>query len=502
MTTWKARTKMPILRNHSIERPHRQRLSAISSSFLFHVFVSIIIISLVFLHPPTLFQGDTDTARNYLNTIVSSLSTILALCISIILVAIQLTASNYTHRVLDFYVRMPYNGSLFLIYLVTIMHSFFLMAQIHEPLRDPLSPQLQKEMSADLVLVLICFLSMLLYMYAVVQLLKPERIVALILRDYRRAVQRQRWRSALDNIEQICDIAKRAASVSDSVTGTYCLQRMLEAAQQLPLATEEEAIINVHQSYLDQWSEIIGVAVKERETGLLLASLEAMYQHGCDSVNAESWTIAERVVRTYKQLALGHLLPESQAFYVEPVVHYLYELSRQAAGSGKRGRLFALRTWRVIQSISHVVFSEREIDAPHYLTHKAIQEIFFSLGNHRDLADFLTVYFNLVKSFFLTATLSDVRLWADWWEENMLEHGTGELGVELAKKLAEHIQRGDVLCTLSAIWPCSPTILKEEKMATAQWMDFRLLFDGWPQPTLDESSDVMSQHGTNHSLYT
>jgi len=104
------------------------RLRLAASSWVFHLFLSATIILLVFLFPPKVFSGDTDTARNYLNTIVSSLSTILALCISIILVAIQLTASNYTHRVLDFFVRLPYNASLFTFYLVTIMHSFFLMA--------------------------------------------------------------------------------------------------------------------------------------------------------------------------------------------------------------------------------------------------------------------------------------------------------------------------------------------------------------------------------------
>jgi uncharacterized membrane protein len=78
-----------------------------TSSFVFHLLFAMLVTVLVFLHPPAIFSGDTDTARNYLNTIVSSLSTILALCISIILVAIQMTAANYTHRVLDFYVRLP-----------------------------------------------------------------------------------------------------------------------------------------------------------------------------------------------------------------------------------------------------------------------------------------------------------------------------------------------------------------------------------------------------------
>ncbi|GMA61803.1 DUF2254 family protein [Alicyclobacillus fastidiosus] len=111
----------------------------VTSSWVFYLLVTGLVICLVFVRPPLVFQGDTDTARNYLNTIVSSLSTILALCISIILVAIQMTASNYTHRVLDFFVRLPYNASLFLVFFTTIMHSFLLMAKIREPERDPLT---------------------------------------------------------------------------------------------------------------------------------------------------------------------------------------------------------------------------------------------------------------------------------------------------------------------------------------------------------------------------
>lgn len=472
---------MATLRLRAEVRKISHKLATISSSFLVHVVVSALIILAVFVHPPNVFSGDTDTARNYLNTIVSSLSTILALCISIILVAIQMTASNYTHRVLDFYVRLPYNGSLFLIYLVTIMHSFFLMAQIHDPVADPLSPHLQLEMSADLVLVIICFLSLLLYMYAVVQLLKPDRIVALILRDYHRAVARGKWRAALDNIEQICDIAKRAASVSDTVTGTNCLRTMHEVATKLPLPRDtDDPIVAVHQSFLDQWSEIVGVAVKERETGLLLTTLEAMYQQGCLCIEGRAWRTAERVVKAYKQLVLGHLLPEGQGFYVESVVDYLYQLAEQSARTNERGQLFALRTLAVVEKVSAPVFRQGGVELPTFLTHEAVPSMLQRTDETDGAGPLLTAYFRLFKSFIGVAALPDVLVWADWWGRQLEDCiDLRNIGMALARLLAAEAGRKEAERTLEAAWqPLLLEVISGAELFQVPGLDLRVLFDG------------------------
>lgn len=467
------------------------RLRLVSSSSVFHLFLSGLIIVLVFLHPPHVFSGDTDTARNYLNSIVSSLSTILALCISIILVAIQLTASNYTHRVLDFFVRLPYNASLFTFFLFTIMHSFFLMAKVQEdtalngaqaPLPNPVRP----EMSADLVLVVICFISLLIYMYAVVQLLKPERIILLILRDYHRFAATGKWHAALENVEQICDIAKRAASVSDSVTGTRCLDAMLFVAQRLPLPeTEDATMLQMHQTFVDQWSEIVGVAVKEKDIGLLHGVLNALHAQGRQYMLQEAWRPAEMVVKAYRHIAFSHLLPENQWSYMERVSECLYGLAAVAMSMGSRGQTFSLRTWSIIQTIGERVFTEQTSDTSAlqtgFLMPRELSALFVGLGTYQSERYGLAIYFELWKSFSTTATIRDAARWAAWWMENIDAPRVFSDGQILAILLARHVNRKEIAQTLVHIWAKAPalydTSMVQEVVDIAPY-----IFDGWPWP--------------------
>jgi len=464
-----------------------QRVRMITSSWIFHLFLSGMIMLIVFLRPPNVFSGDTDTARNYLNTIVSSLSTILALCISIILVAIQLTASNYTHRVLDFFVRLPYNGSLFSFYLVTIMHSFFLMASIQDTERDPLPTRLQPEMSADLVLLVICFATLLLYMYKVVQLLKPEAIIGLILRDYHRASQKGQWSSALANVEQICDIAKRGASVSDSVTGSQCVEAILHIALRLPVPIDkQDAMLTVHQSVVDQWVEIAGVAVKEKESGLLSTVLNAMKTQGQRYIDGLSWSAAELVVKAYRHIVFSHLISEGQLYDVERVADRLYELAGLAVQQGERGQSFCLRTWDIIATLGENVFRV-ETQAISSLLNgfllstqvKPTLEAFDGSGKR---VEAIAVYFKLWKAFSAVASRRDTARWAAWWQDTMGADGKFQDGQDLALLITSHLNREDVLLTLCYVWAMTSTTFQNERI-TGIYRDFLAdMLDGWPVP--------------------
>jgi hypothetical protein len=461
-----------------------------TSSFVFHLLFAMLVTVLVFLHPPAIFSGDTDTARNYLNTIVSSLSTILALCISIILVAIQMTAANYTHRVLDFYVRLPYNVSLFFFYLATIIHSLFLMARIRDPLHDPLPGNLSEEMSADLVLVVICFFSLLLYMYAVVQLLKPDRIIELIVREYNRAFSRGRLQSALLSVEQICDIAKRAASFSDSLTGMECIHVMTDIARRLPLPeAADDPMLSIHGNIIDQFVEIVGVAVKERETGVLTGVLGALSEQGRVYVEGESWRGAELVIRAYRQIASSHLITDGYILYIERVVERLYELSALSAKSGQRGVIFALRTWQIACSIGEVSVRAHPASAAAALGGFLMFDSFYptlmcmSQGAQRVAA--LASYFQLWKAFAAHASMGDVARWANWWNDTLArDREIHDDGVGLALLLSTHLKVESVRETLCHVWASKPTALRPQFLASLK-PHCTSLFDGWPVPVVD-----------------
>ena len=475
-----------MIQRHAFKDIHRIVRDG-TSSFVFHLFFAALVTVIVFLYSPSIFSGDTDTARNYLNTIVSSLSTILALCISIILVAIQMTAGNYTHRVLDFYVRLPYNVSLFFFYLAAIMHSLFLMARIRDPLNDPLPTNLSREMSADLVLVVICFFSLLLYMYAVVQLLKPDRIIELIVREYNRAFQHGRLRAALDSVEQICDIAKRASSFSDSVTGTHCLDVMSQIAARLPLPKrEDDPLLSIHGNMVDQWVEIVGVAVKERDTAVLTGVLNALSQQGVVYVEADSWRGAELVIRAYRKLLSTHLLTDGHAAYIEAVVKRLYQLSALSATKGARGQTFALRTWHIARAIGEASVAANPSAvgslARVFLMTETFHQTLNSMTDRVEWMEALVCYFQLWKVFVPHASRSDAAQWGDWWMKGA-EDETREFGIQLAFALTCHLRLPEVRETLTYVWAVAPhDITRPLKDRLTR---YRLaLFDGWPIPSV------------------
>ncbi|WP_169725447.1 DUF2254 family protein [Alicyclobacillus contaminans] len=468
--------------------PVWSRVRGVTSSVAFHVLVSALILVLVFLHPPLMFFGDTDTARNYLNTIISSLSTILALCISIILVAIQLTASNYTHRVLDFYMRLPYNGSLFLFYLVTIMHSFILMAVIRDPERDPLPATLARDMSADLVMVAICFVSLLLYMYAVVQLLKPERIIELVLRDYQRAYRRGNFRGALDNVEQLCDIAKRAASFSDSVTAMHCVEALLDIGKALPLpARRDDPMLTVHENLINQWMEILSVAVKDKETGLIYAVLDGLRVQGEHYIHHQAWQPSELVIRAYRHLTFSDFLADGHVFYADKVADRLYHLAHCAAAQGERGETFSVRTFDVIRMVGETTFRENPSAVASLLDGFLLSERFAStlaaLHNPAQQEAGLILYFQLWKVFVSSAGRRDVARWAVWWEETM-PPAQRRLGRELAVLLGVHEQAVDAVETICRIWHAHVADMDFAASEQAGQSHVLALFDGWSWPSV------------------
>ena len=285
-----------------------------------HGLVASAVIAFVFAVSPHAFAGDTDTARNYLSTIVSCLSTIFALCISITLVAIQLTASRYTHRVLDLFIKMPYNVSLTIVYFVTIIQSLFLLSRITEPIRETLPGYLQPQMNADMALVIVCFAMLVLYMYAVMQLLKPERIVGEIERECFVALRRGREADALERIEQICDIAKRAAVDLDSTTGMIAVRALERQAR--------GGGARLGASVVRQFAEIAAIAAKEREGGMLGAVLASLYDIGERAAAAGRLGDCGDVLSALEQVARTALIGERLVHVVDEAVAAHFRLAR------------------------------------------------------------------------------------------------------------------------------------------------------------------------------
>jgi hypothetical protein len=321
-----------------------------------------------------------------------------------------------------------------------------------------------------------------------VQLLKPDKIIELILREYNRAFSRGRYRAALDNVEQICDIAKRTATFSDSVTGMRCMEAMLAIAAKLPLPeNEHDPLLKIHQNLVDQWVEIVGVAVKEKESGLLNGVLQALHVQCGLYIDQQSWSSAELVIRAYRHLFFSHLLADGQMFYAERVADHLYELGAAAVVRGRRGQVFCLRTWTIIKIIGENTFASHPSSVSTlvegFLLSDELQSTFQELTGEEEQVQGLVAYFELWKAFALVASLRDVARWASWWESNATNSFVKQHGECLAILISAHIERPAVGRTMHYVWKWGDSPCDFEQAKQVFGGHLMELFDGWPWPT-------------------
>lgn len=420
---------------------------------LLHAIGSLLVIAAVLLFSPRVFVGDTDTARNYLSTIVSSLSTILALCISIILVAIQLTASRYTHRVLDLFLKLPFNISLMLFYFVTIIQSLFLLSRISEPIRETLPAYLQPQMSADMILVVFCFVILIAYMYDVMRLLNPERIVAEIEREFAVAQGQGRDREALDKVLQICDIAKRAAAEMDSTTGTVAVHALANMA--------ERGADRTRSGVTRQFIEIAAIAAKEREGSMVGSVLGSLYSIGVASVVEGRMEDARDVVRALERIVRTGLLSQHFLHFIEEVSSEIYSLasialSNAETGPGDQSAQFCAEAFQSLAKIGDEVLTH-EPGGRTYVARAILSEGFGELAewlsareSQRETAFTLLIeYGRLARRLIAVAELSDLAAITRWLRFALEKRETERDGIVpmmvavLLVMLADHAGRPD-----------------------------------------------------------
>lgn len=406
-----------------------------------HALGSLAIIVLVFTLSPRVFAGDTDTARNYLSTIVSCLSTIFALCISITLVAIQLTSSRYTHRVLDLFIKMPFNISLTLFYFVTIIQSLFLLSRITEPIHETLPSYLQPQMNADMVLVVMCFIILIVYMYAVMRMLKPEQIVAAIEREFSAAIKRRKEHDALLRVEQICDIAKRAAGDMDSTTGMIAVSSLQKMAA--------DGTDKTRASVIRQYIEIGAIAAKEREGGMLGAVLYSLTTIGEAALAQRHIRDGQDVVRAFERIVRSGLIGQQLFHFIEEAVSAMYELAGKAIrlvnskeGECERAEEFAEKVFESIRKIGEEVLA-REIEGAAYVARTLLAGNFgrlvtavSGLRPEESLSEtgwrLLCAYLSLARLLIMKAELRDLVPITSWLRDEMPLVCTVTQGAEAA----------------------------------------------------------------------
>ncbi|HEU4964507.1 MAG TPA: DUF2254 family protein [Bacilli bacterium] len=347
------------IRQMGLQLRHKHQRYAPVSNSIGQLILTVLLMLLIFRWTPPFFAGDLETARNFLSTVAGTLATTLALSISVIMVAIQFNASRYTHRVLDFFVRFPFNASLFTFYLGTILHAIYLMSVIVDHPSDRPARWIVQGMSADMVLLVCCFVSLLIYLYFVIQMLKPEMIVEGIQREYLVAYQQGELQDALEKVEQICDIAKKSVKEMDVVTAVFCVENLAEMMHGARLPSEDaDDVLWYHESIVELLIGIASISFKERETAVSGRILDELFEMGMRYAKSGSLQAASTVIDAYALIVRNDLIGQQLMNMIEKAVDQVYTITCQVVKTrafDKETRAFVLQAFQNLGEIGKLV---------------------------------------------------------------------------------------------------------------------------------------------------
>ena len=398
--------------------------------------ISALLMALIFRFTPPFFAGDLETARNYLATVASTLATILALSISVIMVAIQFTASKYTHRVLDFFVRFPYNASLLGFYVGTILHCVYMLSAISDHPSDRPPQWIAQGMSADLLLLAGCFLTLLIYVYHVIQLLKPETIVSGIQREYVTAYRNGQYLEALDKVEQICDIAKKAVSEMDAVTAVFCVENIAEMMHQAKLPSEQaDDALWYHERIVGQLIGIASISFKERETAVSGRILDELHEMGMRYASSGSLKAAEIVIDALTLIVRNNLVGQHLQNMIRQAVEHIFSITCHIVKSRElctETRQFVLKSFQNLGDIGKLVIKNETYGhsfvAKYIVSHAFGQLLSTLLASQGGQARFglvkvlLFEYMTLAKRLIAKGEIIDIVQITTWLRNEMIPH--------------------------------------------------------------------------------
>lgn len=211
-------------------------------SYLFvyiYLFLAVIIFShiVVLLANINFFHTDIHNAREMLGVLFESQATIIALVITLTLVAVQLTASEYSPRVIGIFRKDPYMWTLFVLYGISMLYDLILLKLVEEGEKEvvnqsviwsygPVSISFEWLVSSALLFGTFTFFALIPFILHTIDLLKPKNIINQLANE----ITKDKFlNSKEDPILPIVDIIRRSIMIKyDSETVKVGLKEVTE----------------------------------------------------------------------------------------------------------------------------------------------------------------------------------------------------------------------------------------------------------------------------------
>jgi hypothetical protein len=276
-----------------------------------------------------------DNARSILCTLVGSEAAIVAIVISLTLIAIELTASEYSPRVIDVSLRNLDMWILLSIYGISIFYALVLIKQV--PLD---SRMLFEDVSLAFWLGVFSYVALGPYIWNISNLLKPENIIKRLASKIRtdEILNKKKARASIQPIE---DIIRRSIMKYDFETMRVGLMelRMLmfnaigsnDKKNNSNNITERVSIIFCR--YLVRFSSLAESNMDEESIMEIIKNLEKFYKKCVESKKKKCDTAGWHVVASL-ELVGQTVVAKRFNYAAEQAIKSLYKVGRTAANEG------------------------------------------------------------------------------------------------------------------------------------------------------------------------
>lgn len=256
-------------------------------SYLF-VYIYLFLVVIIFSHIVVLlakinfFHTDIHNAREMLGVLFESQATIIALVITLTLVAVQLTASEYSPRVVDIFRKDPYMWTLFILYGISMLYDLILLKLVEGGEMDvvdqsviwsygPVPISLEWLVSSALLFGTFTFFALIPFILHTINLLKPKNIINQLANEI---TKNKLLNSKEDRIQPIVDIIRGSIMNYDFETTRKGLEAVTNQVINVIDSNCDEKISNSFCNRLQELGKLAASLTDEESAMEVIENLE------------------------------------------------------------------------------------------------------------------------------------------------------------------------------------------------------------------------------------
>jgi hypothetical protein len=249
------------------------------------VFYFIPILAILIISPFDIFfpPVDSDSARYLLSSLVQSEAAIIAIIISLSLVAVQIAASSYSARVIEIFRNSHYLWTLLWFYLISMTYSLYVLMEI----KDEINKHLYADIFLSFIFGILAFFALIPFILLMFRLLKPSKTIDMVSQEI-----------TLENLLQ-ANLDENTNEVIQPIidTITSSMLRYDEGTISYGLKTIESKVVDIIKQ-----NDLRDPELQKKFIGPIAFWL---YETGSIAVNQNDENAIKRTIETLEHIALA-----------------------------------------------------------------------------------------------------------------------------------------------------------------------------------------------------